>query len=65
MVLLTVKDNSEKAKLFLEFAKSLSFVQVSEVPVPNKVTVSAIKEATKGKVTKANSVQDLFEKLKS
>lgn len=65
MVLLTVKDNSEKAKLFLEFAKSLSFVEVSEVPTPNKVTTSAIKEAKKGKVTKASSVQDLFDKLKS
>jgi antitoxin component of RelBE/YafQ-DinJ toxin-antitoxin module len=65
MVLLTVKDNSEKAKLFLEFAKSLSFVEVSEVPTPNKVTAAAIKEAKSGKVTKANSVKDLFDKLKS
>lgn len=65
MVLLTVKDNSEKAKLFLEFAKSLSFVEVSEVPAPNKVTTAAIKEAKSGKVTKANSVKDMFDKLKS
>jgi len=65
MVLLTVKDNSEKAKLFLEFAKSLSFVEVSEVSIPNKATVAAIKEAKSGKVTKASSVKDLFDKLKS
>ncbi len=65
MVLLTLKDNSEKAKLFLEFAKFLSFAEVSEVPTPNKVTTAAIKESKSGKVTKAKSVQDLFDKLKS
>jgi len=65
MVLLTVKDNSEKAKLFLEFAKSLSFVEVSDIPVPNKATVAAMKEIKTGKVTKANSVKEMFDKLKS
>jgi len=65
MVILTVKENSEKAKLFLEFAKTLSFVEVAEVPIPNKVTLTALKEAKRGKATKASSAQDMFDKLKS
>ena len=64
MVLLTVKDDSEKARLFLEFAKSLSFVQATTIPEPNKTTVAAIKESKKKAVSKADSVNDLFEKLK-
>lgn len=64
--LLKIKDNSKLAKSFLEFAKSLDFVEFVEPDkIPNKTTLKAMAEAEKGKLKSFKSVKDLMKDLNS
>ena len=64
MVTLKVKENSKKAKAFIEFARSLSFVDFIEEKQPTVKLSKAIKESRECKNTKAKNVTDLIKKLK-
>lgn len=69
MTTVTVKisSRSKKAKHLLglieELAKTDKGIQILETPVPNSVTKKAMDEAEKGKVRKAQSVDDLFDNI--
>jgi hypothetical protein len=79
MVTINIKENSKQAKLFLEFAKSLSFVEFVDTglskpatvkksrtkdKVPNEVTLRSMAKTDKGiGLTKTSSHEDLMDKL--
>jgi len=64
MVYLKVKENTAQARIFLEFIKTMPFVEfVEKNDIPNAETIKAIEDARKGKGTKAKSVKDLMKKL--
>ncbi|MDO8899234.1 MAG: hypothetical protein Q7V19_16405 [Bacteroidales bacterium] len=65
MVYLKIKENSEQARLMIEYLKTLSFVQVLEKnPVPNATTLKAIQEVEKGELKRFKSVSSLMQDLK-
>lgn len=65
MVYLKIKENSEQARLMIEYLKTLSFVQVLEKnPVPNSITLKAIQETEKGGLKRFKTVGSLMEDLK-
>lgn len=65
MVYLKISENTNQAKLMLEYLKTLSFVEViKKDKIPNSLTLKAMKEAEKGKVTRSESVNDLISKLR-
>jgi hypothetical protein len=65
MVYLRISENTNQAKLMLEYLKTLSFVEVIEKDkLPNALTLNAMKDAGKGKVTRSESVNDLISKLR-
>ncbi len=75
MITLTIKENSKQAKLFIEYAKSLSFVKLTEIDTsknskkkiskePNLVTVKTFENTDNGlELTKTSSHEDLMDKL--
>jgi hypothetical protein len=68
MTTITIKtDDESTAQRILEMVKSYSSViEVSVVTTehtPNKKTLSAIKDAEAGKMTKAKNTKDLFDQL--
>lgn len=66
MVYLRIKENTPQAKLMLEYLKMMPYVEIIEKEqIPNKVTLKAIEDARKGKVTKAKNVNDLIKQLNS
>jgi len=70
-----IKENSKQAKLFVEYAKSLSFVEFVETGVtnpakgvkskkPNTVTLKTFNDTDKGiGLTSTKSHEDLMNKL--
>jgi antitoxin component of RelBE/YafQ-DinJ toxin-antitoxin module len=62
-----VKNRSKAAKLFLEYIKTLPFVEVEqESPRYNQETEKAMKEARAGKgIIKTKNHEDLIKKLRS
>ncbi len=63
MVYLRVKENSTKAKAFLEYVKTISFIEVID-EIPNTETIQAMEDARNGKVTKYKNSKELFSKFK-
>jgi len=62
-----VNNRSKAAKLFLEYIKTLPFVEVEqESPRYNEETEKAMKEAREGKgIIKTKNHEDLMKKLRS
>jgi hypothetical protein len=66
MVYLRVSENSEQAKVFLEFVRTMPFVElIGEQVVPNDLTLKSFNDYKKGKVKNAENVTELLEKLDS
>ena len=64
MVFLRVSENSKQAKAFLEFIKTMPFVEiVGKEMIPNELTLKSFDEYKEGKVRKAKNVRELLEKL--
>lgn len=64
MVQLVVKNTSQSAKYFLEYAMKLPFVEVHQPQRYNAETEKVIKEAKLGiGLNKAKNTKDLFEKI--
>jgi hypothetical protein len=64
MVYLRVKENSIQAKAFLEYVKTVPFVEIIEIgDIPNSETKKAINDARNGKLIYASNVDDLIKKL--
>ena len=65
MVYLRVSENSKQAKAFLEFIKTMPFVEiVGKEMIPNELTLKSFDEYKAGKVNKAKNVSELLEKIK-
>ena len=74
-ITLKIKENSKQAKLFVEYAKSLSFVEFVETDVakpikkdqtknPNTLTLKTFSDTEKGLgITETKSHEDLMNKL--
>jgi antitoxin component of RelBE/YafQ-DinJ toxin-antitoxin module len=58
MTYLTIDTDKKQAKLFLEYAKTLSFVTIHQEP--NQTTLKAMEEVKKGKSKKHKSAKDLI-----
>ncbi len=60
-----IDENSSKAKHFLDFIKDYArdntFIHLEKIP--NSTTRKAIDDAQKGKLTKARSVNELFDSI--
>jgi phage host-nuclease inhibitor protein Gam len=65
MVNIRIKENSPQAKAIIELLKTMSFVEFIDEKTPQEITLEAIKDAKKGKITKAKDTKDLFKKLNS
>ena len=65
MVYLRVSENSKQAKAFLEFIKTMPFVEIVGIEmIPNELTLKSFDEYNAGKVNKAKNVSELLEKIK-
>ena len=72
MITIKIKENSKQAKLFIEYAKSLSFVEIQDTNlIPTKrlkakpksaITIS-LEEEKKGKINFYKNSSDLFNKV--
>jgi hypothetical protein len=64
MVYLKVSEDSEQAKSFLDFVKTMPFIEIiGEENIPNDISLKSFREFEKGEVTKAGNVAELMEKL--
>jgi hypothetical protein len=63
MIYLKINENTEKAKAFVQLAKTMEFVEVIEDDIPNRETIKAIEDAGTGKVNTYKTGKDLFKKL--
>ncbi len=64
MIYLKIKENTNQAKLMIEYLKTLPFVEVvNKEKIPNDVTLKAMNDAENGKTTRAKNVGDLIKKL--
>lgn len=72
MITIKIKENSKQAKLFVEYAKSLSFVEIQDAnSSPSKKIKSKSKSALaisldeekKGKINLYKNSSDLFNKV--
>ena len=64
MVFLRVRENSKQAKAFLEFIKTMPFVEIiGKEMIPNELTLKSFNEYKEGKIRKAKNVSELLEKL--
>jgi len=64
MVFLRVSENSKQAKAFLEFIKTMPFIEIiGKEMIPNDLTLKSFNEFKEGKVGKAKNVSELLEKL--
>jgi hypothetical protein len=61
MVYISINTDDKQSKSFLEFAKTLPFVEVHEEP--NAITSKALKEAKQGKATKHKNAKELVSLL--
>jgi hypothetical protein len=72
MITIKIKENSKQAKLFVEYAKSLSFVEIqdsnsattkrSKAKLKSAIAIS-LEEEKKGKTNFYNNSSDLFNKV--
>ena len=72
MITIKIKENSKQAKLFVEYAKSLSFVEIqdansattrrSKTKSKSAIAIS-LEEEKKGKTNFYNNSSDLFNKV--
>lgn len=53
-LLLKLNENQKEAQTLLDFLKSLSFVKLEEIDVPNKETIESINEVESGLTKKVN-----------
>ncbi|MCQ2251208.1 MAG: hypothetical protein MJZ66_08890 [Bacteroidales bacterium] len=60
---LTLDSSNKQAIALIDFLKSLTFVTITENPMPNDETIQAMKDAENGNTYKAKDVNDLFEWL--
>jgi hypothetical protein len=66
MIYLRLKDNTTQAKAFLEYIKTIPFIEIiTKDEIPNEKTLKAITEAEKGNLKKFKTVTDLMKDLKS
>lgn len=66
-VTLEINEKTEygKALLQLIYATAMEHKEVDVVKIPNKATLASFDEIRKGKVTKVNSIEELFKELNS
>lgn len=66
-VTVKISTSSKKGKhlvgLIQELAKTDKGIEVFDSPVPNKITLKALKEAEKGNVRQAKDVDELFNSI--
>ncbi len=61
-----IKENSAQAKAFLEFIKTMPFVDfIEEEDLPNSTTLRAMEQAEKGKNAQHKTVKSLINSLSS
>jgi len=66
MIYLKVKENSAQARAFLQYIRTIPFVEVIEkADVPNETTRRAIREAEKGGLKRHKTVKSLMNDLMS
>jgi len=72
MITIKIKENSKQAKLFIEYAKSLSFVEIQETPLDKPKNRKAksksaieisLEEEKAGKINFYKNSTDLFNKV--
>jgi ferritin len=72
MITIKIKENSKQAKLFVEYAKTLSFVEIQEITSENKKIKNSspksaieisLEEEKKGKVNQYKNSDELFNKV--
>jgi hypothetical protein len=72
MVTIKIKENSKQAKLFVEYAKSLSFVEIQDSnsvsaknlkAKPKSAISISLEEEKKGKINFYKDSSDLFKKV--
>ena len=62
MTYISIDTKSKQAQKFVELIETMPFAKI--LKEPNATTKKAIEDARKGKVHKAKSLDDLFDKLK-
>ncbi len=66
MIYLKLRENSVQARAFLEYIKTIPFIEIVEKEqIPNKITLKALHEAEKGNLKRFKNVKDLMKDLKS
>jgi hypothetical protein len=66
MVYLRLKENSSQAKAFLEYIKTIPFIEIIDKnEIPNETTCNAIAEADQGNLKRFKSTKALMKDLKS
>ena len=72
MITIKIKENSKQAKLFIEYAKSLSFVEIQDTNLtptkrlkakPKSAITISLEEEKKGKINFYKNSSDLFNKV--
>jgi hypothetical protein len=72
MITIKIKENSKQAKLFVEYAKSLSFVEIQDANSattkrpkarPKSAIAISLEEEKNGKTNFYNNSSDLFNKV--
>lgn len=64
MIYLKVKENSAQAKAFLQYIRTIPFVEViDKSEIPNVVTKRAIQEAENGGLKRHKNVKSLMDDL--
>jgi hypothetical protein len=64
MVYLKIEENSQQAKILLEYLKMMPYVEVIEKEdIPNLKTLEAMQEAENGNLKKFKTVKSLMEDL--
>lgn len=62
MVYLKINERSNQARAFLEYVKTVPFVEVVE-DIPNNETLAALRAVEKGKINRYRSAEELFRKF--
>ncbi len=66
MKYIRIKENSAQAKAFLEFIKTMPFVDfIEEEDLPNSTTIRAMEQAEKGKFARHKTAKSLIKSLSS
>ena len=66
MIYLRIKEDTPQAKVMLEYLKMMPYVEVVEKEeIPNAKTLSAIKQASTGRLKRHKTVKSLMKDLMS